>query len=107
MNSFNSWLVSATSPWPRRVQVIRNRGANHLHAPDLSIFDEERFCYENTRRPVESAERVLLAGGQNSGVDGSLIEDHVRPDNTAFLIHDGVTSVVNVLHNEVVAELEL
>ena len=71
--------------------MVGNGRADHFHTPDLAVFDEECFRYEDARRPIESAERVLLPCGENSRVDGALVKNHVRPHDTALLINERST----------------
>jgi hypothetical protein len=88
--------------------VIGHSGADHFYASNFSILYEKRFRYENTRRAIETGERIPLAGGQNARIHRALIESRMRPHNTALLIDHGIAAIMDVLHDEVVVpQLEL
>src|SRR5262245_28647585 len=57
-------LIPAASTGPGRIQMVRHGGPDHLHAPDLSVFNEKCFRNQDAGRPVESPKCVRLAGGE-------------------------------------------
>src|SRR6478672_11020800 len=87
--------------------MISDPGTNHFHTPDLAVLDEKRFSHENTGGAIESSERVRLSCRQHAGIDRALIEDYVGPNDTTLLVNNRVASIMDVLNDEVITELEL
>src|SRR5688572_19585366 len=100
-------LVAAETAGPRRIQMKGDARAQHFDSAYLAVFNQKRFGKENARRTVESREGMGPSVGQDTGIDRTLIDDAVRPHDTALLVDNRIAAPVNALDNEIVTELEL
>src|SRR6202041_2705232 len=95
-------------PAPGGIQMILQSRSPHFDPPDLAVFDLERLGDFQARWPIEILHRYILAVGEVDRLNGAiLIEDHVRPDDSALFINDRKTPVMNPSDYCIVATLEL
>src|SRR6202041_730592 len=95
-------------PAPGEIQMILQSRSHHFDPADLAVFDLERLGDFQARWPIEILHRYILAVGEVDRLNGAiLIEDHVRPDDSALFINDRKTPVMNPSDYCIVATLEL
>ena len=87
--------------------MILRRGSDHFHAADFTVLNQERLGHQDTRWPVEALELVRLAIGEDAFIDRPLVKHRMRPDYAALAVNHRITAMVDALHHEVIAELEL
>jgi len=81
--------------------MIRDRRADHFHAADFAVFNQECLRYQDTGRPVETLELVRAAIRENPLAYSALIEYGVSPYDPSLLVDNRIAAVMDILDYEI------